>query len=390
MAPLLWTLPGPLRWIRDIEAERSEACSIVLLCPSACRPIDLTAALDSSRPHGADVVKLSRADWWVNSSGSTSSTRLLAGLIDEFRLSCPPDPHGFCSAPEVGRQEFVVDLRDEDCSVQLAWIQLASEVASAGSAVLPNSRPTLMVVATPTSEVVDRLPPADVNLKYRWWWGVLRDVDAVVQAEAIGLDPDLIGCVVELVRWDLGMLEPLRGWDGSPESLPRLHLGDVPSGDAPQLPGARHPDRPPTSLLAEWSSGAVEFWNGAPATHTGLHLDSLEELSRRVWAGQVARVLPFVEFERVKQAEFVAALVDRAGGVSPQWERDNGPDIAALEIGSLVACVHAHRVRIPGDRWQLIHGLRDIRNDIAHLRPVKPSRIRALRSQAGALHGRTT
>jgi hypothetical protein len=389
MAPSLWTLPGPLRWIRDIEAERSEARSVVLLCPSSERPVDLIAALDSGRQRGVNAVKLSRADWWVSASGSTSPARLLSGLIDEFRLTCPPEPYGFCSAPEIGRQEFVVDVRDEDCAVQVAWIQLASEVASAGGAVLPNSRPSLLVVSSPTREVVDRLPPADLNLKYYWWWGVLRDVDAVVHAEAIGLDPELIGCAVELVRWDVDMLERLRGWDGLPESLSRLHLGDLPTGVVPRLPGARHPERPPNSLLAEWSAGAVEFWSGGPATHTGLHLDSVEELSRRVWAGQVARVLPFVEFERVKQAEFIAALLERAGGVSQQWERDNGPDVAALEIGSLVACVHAHGVRVPNDRWQLIHGLRDLRNDIAHLRPVKPSRIRALRTQAGALHGRT-
>jgi hypothetical protein len=188
---------------------------------------------------------------------------------------------------------------------------------------------------------------------------------------------------MEIVRWDLDLLADLADWDGTVANLRSRSLR-LPAGPWTAIDASvAASERPPASSVAAWSRGTVDSWDKHLHVHLAVDHDDESALARRIWAGQVARVLPFIEHERARLASWFAEQVDRHGGVDEAWAREHGDDIAALEIGPLWACVHAHgRVRVPQPRFELLRDLKDARNAVAHRRPVPTAMARDLRRRA--------
>jgi hypothetical protein len=129
----------------------------------------------------------------------------------------------------------------------------------------------------------------------------------------------------------------------------------------------------------------VESWEGTLSAH--IHLEAAWRASataRRVWTGQMARVLPFIEGERWRLAEWFDQLIRRSGGPLATWPGN----IASLDIGDLTRCVFDHtrqrELTLPDGRWQLLLDLRGARNKLAHGETISPYSASDLRRRAWA------
>ena len=180
------------------------------------------------------------------------------------------------------------------------------------------------------------------------------------------------------------LLEELRSWDGTVgELVARLPtcaspgLGDLPDPDPSGL-------RPPPNYVKAWSAGMIEGWSGVLSAHVSLESRTRRDAATiRVWAGQLAKVLPFIEMERYRLATWLSQQLEAAGGVLEPWR---GTDISGLEIGPLAACLlthrKEHRMAVPTERVDLLCDLRNARNSLAHRQPLDPATVISLRRRA--------
>ena len=128
----------------------------------------------------------------------------------------------------------------------------------------------------------------------------------------------------------------------------------------------------------------VEGWSGVLSAHLNLETSTRRDAAAtRMWAGQLAKVLPFIEMERYRLASWLSQQLEDGRIVLEPWR---GTDIAGMEIGPLAACLLAHRVEhrlaVPTERVDLLCDLRNARNALAHRRPVDPATVTSLRRRA--------
>lgn len=111
--------------------------------------------------------------------------------------------------------------------------------------------------------------------------------------------------------------------------------------------------------VVEWLDGDERI-NSAAILTTG----DTENVRRRVWQGQVKVLYPFIEEQRVKLVPEIECYL-RFPLKTSYGPVDRAID---LEIGQLVYFL---RDRLPNPTWRLLNVLRNMRHDLAHLRPVK-------------------
>lgn len=381
-----WRLPSPSQWLSLVAADRASGLSGVIVCPSLARPPSLASAIRDSCPRSVTHLEMESSDEGLVVTGEpgTAHVRLLALLIRRLGLDCVPDPVTLVNHPLLGRTGLVADVRSEPLAVQSAWAKLVGEVAEAARSVIATSRPTLWVITAAADSVLPTLPRPDVCLAHHWFWGVLGPVDVLVGAKEAGLDDEVAACATEVVRWDIDMLRHLPDWDGTVSGLHQRSLGlpDITGVAIPAAPVSTK--KPSAEVVGAWSLGLLEKWDGRVCPHVAFDLAAREDaIITRIWAGQIARVLPFIELERARIARWLAEQIVRSGGVVDTWSAEHGDDVAGLEIGPLWACVHAHRnVRVSQSRFELMRDLKDTRNAIAHRRPIPVGTIRDLRRRA--------
>jgi len=113
-------------------------------------------------------------------------------------------------------------------------------------------------------------------------------------------------------------------------------------------------------VKAEWAAGCADDWGGSACEHPlWLAANRPDLLTKRVWTGQVAVLLPWIETRRL---EVIARFVEH---LRPDTVRC-GPDVEALDWGPMGVQLK----REP--RWllDLIETHRVARNELAHGRPV--------------------
>lgn len=381
----LWQLPGPARWLRSLVNDRDGGRSGVVMCPSAGRPAGLvdamcTAGLRSIDRHVLDPHDGGRC---AGASAAADAINLSALTVDRLGLDCSADPAALAINPSLGRVSLIVDARSESLVVQAGWIAFAETLAAGGKELPRTTRPTMWVLSSPVDGNVPALARSDVGFGHRWWWGSIGPVDAVVSATDAGMDDEVAACATEVVRWDLDLLDQMSGWDGTASGLAASQSWWPPTTDALAPPPEAAGATPRPSEVAGWSAGLVESWSGVVVPHIALETRARAQAAEvRIWSGQVARVLPFIELERWRLAEWLAAEVATTGGPHPDWATS---DIEALEIGPLYACLRAHRrVSVPSGRTDLVRDLKDARNAIAHRRSLTPATIKDLRLRAAS------
>lgn len=232
---------------------------------------------------------------------------------------------------------------------------------------------------------------ADVTLANCWYWNRVSRWDlaahlaAHVSAEGSNgvLTEVRTETIIEIARWDFDLAVRLASsWSGDWEDLIPL-CGEPVDVDIDLARDHIVGVKPPESLLEAWEEGAVDGWHQSVLAAPSRRMAEVGVLNRHVWAGQARVLLPWIEVKRDRIESRVRQRLgaDRFQQVLKDFARDDfdaGHPDAVAEIGLLDAIIAA---RIGGSDRKLreaSRSLRDARNKLAHLRPLRPGRFEEL------------
>jgi len=243
----------------------------------------------------------------------------------------------------------------------------------------------------------DRVDPTTTRL--HWWWGTCGRLDTAVvisaarprRRERVSMGPadlmvELVTCEVmaEVAGPDLVLADYLASsWDGRVATLAEriAHLaydGDdvLPSGMREWRKGG---ERPIGELRSAWACGLVDIWDGqirvSPVVNGVLPFEV--DLDALVWRGQHRALMPLIDGYRAQLEKKVVARASMA--VLAELDRepkvDGRPGLNQdkrifIELTSMEWAVRTGRVRLAPKDATLIRCLRDMRNALAHHRPL--------------------
>jgi hypothetical protein len=261
--------------------------------------------------------------------------------------------------------------------------------AAAAARYEPHSRPLLAYVGPFRS--VSPVPIDDVALMCVHWWGYVSPLDTLVVVDEALKESRVVGdaeAIAELAGWDLELAESLAVAWGDTDVLKRLVEHDASTPEDWSLLNAAslasslvRTTEPPVDMLDAWARGSVNWWGGRALVHINRYPRSDIEaaVAHRIWRGQVAAVLPYVEIARERLVGWISARSHLVGG---KWRYN---DIAALEVGPIEKVFHESTgLRRSSPHYELARLLRQTRHRLAHLKHVdrdELSRIQKLMSE---------
>ena len=394
-------MPGVRRFLLALRDDMAQGRSVLVLLPRGVDAGGLWAALRHELwqrsysvgevflpdlPAGAPVPALAEAlgATWP----SPDTQRTLSNL-----LCCE-------GLPDVVRLEGVEYLDD---GLRRRWLGLLSDWAkiSQGAQVRNQPPPVLCALTSAVADSSD-LPPTDVRLSVRWWWGVLSTLE-------------------------LRLMCRLEDGEASPDSSWREHLLAALAGDHLELAsylwedtclpsdvlvsrltefaaekgwtkaalvgwGADHVARfskdygrktlacPPEPLQRLWTCGALQ-WTAEqglelhPAAMAALGME--EDIRHRLWRAQASLLLPLIDGARLKICAHLTNAYGRAWPIkwlrpeSHEEERAVGSNPFACQLGYLKHLLRkCHNLK--GEwRWlPLVEQAHWTRNELAHYRPI--------------------
>ena len=256
-----------------------------------------------------------------------------------------------------------------------AWRRFLREY----EAVLRNVRPldrSLLCLEFRGDESSSALP-GDVCLSRRDWKCVVTDLDLLFYAERLvpGARDALartlsVYLVAELARWDVALAHHL--------CFQPLHRLVMPHELLADFGRQRGWD---SEAQARWENGSCGTFRGRETAHAAflaLHAPPAE-IDSIVWHGQVRVLLPFVEHWRRR-------LIGHFGRVLTVPFRtrfgEEVRELSGLEIGHIEFQLCSNGAAVGQRVRRLLGALRDVRNDLAHLRPVRPACLQRLLDSA--------
>ena len=358
----LWALPGPARFLQRIERMLRDGKSIVARFPGdtpmgfrerALSPLHDMLHYAAFRPEPAElpVEGLRR--------------RFVPGLSENWGVSLRDlcEHEDFC-----GRLIWLDGLDALDKNDWLAWRNFLSDYAQASRGLREFER-TLFVAVLEGAPPADP-PDEDVALTQCDWRGVVDEMDLLLLAhERLGdracgpvMRSLLAATVARVAAWDPDIAERLL--DEADETIldPRCMLQSVASEKG-------------------WTSETAVAWEFGTASGDGtVHaaIASLEnpprEIQRRLWSAQASVLLPEIDIWRrqfaLENHALLASHLCRAGEET---------DPLDLDIGDLTGMVL--RPGFDREARQEVRRMNNLRNDLAHLKPLP---FHAVRLLAGA------
>lgn len=276
-------------------------------------------------------------------------------------------PH-FVESPEIaGHALWLSGACEQDARELAHFLRSFSRAASVRNAA---ERPVL--VGCFELEALDPVPVSDTGLVIRWWWGRVTPLDTRVVVDAAMLPGRVLGdvdVVAEVATFDVDLAARLASdFTGDIRrdltiALADDGIADTSVPDAILSAGPAEPHEPPASLRDLWVSGCVDWWGDRAVAHAGcLANGPVAALEMRVWRGQVAAILPFVEVHRERLAHWVAARRHQLNG---GW---GDRDILGMEAGPMFELFRKHpRLQESRGAWEIARTLRDTRHGLAHL-----------------------
>ncbi|HXD55803.1 MAG TPA: hypothetical protein VN618_13690 [Solirubrobacteraceae bacterium] len=248
--------------------------------------------------------------------------------------------------------------------------------ATASARYGPHHRPVL-AYAGPFGSI-SPVPIDDVAVMCVYWWGYVSPLDTLVVVDEVLSASRVVGdseAIAELAAWDLELAASLAadwGAEAEAQALLGAYRAAVPEeqGLLREAAAASSMERyagPPTDLLDAWARGSVNWWGERALVHIGRYppCDFEAAVRRRIWRGQVAAVLPYVELARERLAGW---LDSRSHLVGDRWRYK---DMVALEVGPLEKVFHESAgLRRAVPQYELARLLRQTRHRLAHLKHV--------------------
>lgn len=181
------------------------------------------------------------------------------------------------------------------------------------------------------------------------------------------LEARLVASVaIEVAAWDVALLDRLLALQPDQAVRPDRYVASWDEGGTSRWLGAAR----------TWENGSVDDWGGEPAEHAlWLAANRPAGLAKRVWRGQLAMLLPWIE-------QYRQMIIERERK-SLRPDARLGADVESLDWGPLAFQLD----RVPAVK-PLVRALRGARNELAHGRPILWEQIRPCMEAARTYSGR--
>ncbi|QRY53808.1 hypothetical protein [Mycolicibacterium septicum] len=218
------------------------------------------------------------------------------------------------------------------------------------------------------------------SIAVHWWWGVLDRLDTELRLmTTVGraLNPIDAAVIIEVSSWDLECTDYLSAeWDrtstGLSEALRCFRSGTADTCHVPAVSGNRRGlTAPPAELEQPWRDGLVDRWGHG--VRRAVHATDEADITQRLWTAHNRTLIQYVDEERADYEQMILTTASRA---SLDDLRPRDDDI--IEIGSLAWLVDTRRVDIGKAHKERLQAFRDLRNDLAHRRPIGDELLRRI------------
>lgn len=414
--------PSVQRFVDVLFDDLSTRRSHLVLFPTGAEPIDLWPALEG---------RLFRQDFYVEEIvlpelpskerpvialgealdvqwPEASSPRSVANLMISGDLPQIIHLKGFEELPEPDRKTWVKFVLD--------WTQTSKSLSDR------NFDPPALSIFTPGPALPDRVPESDLHLSVHYWWGLPSALEIQILCRSENADsqcsplhrwrehlvPAITGNDIALAEYlwdclhlDCEQLLPLlqvfgeqRGW--TPDLLQAWDIEDF----LPTLTGIHSPHLPPSRWHQLWAHRVL---NWTPEYGPELHAAALallgraEDLQHRLWRGQTNLALPLIDDIRISICRH---LSQQYGEDWPlRWCPPDIAEEADAVRDSPFACQWGHLVHLFRNCGSLRRErpllqpaelTREIRNTLAHYRPITLRDFERLWREIGRLRRRIT
>jgi hypothetical protein len=373
-------LPGPLRFVSDIAADLSDGKSAVIVFPDSVVDSGIAdAILDELRIQGV------RSEF-LTQSGGAFPARILSTFGSDRVAADAFDEWDSIIAWEAWHESWVVIPGWEHGDVAEIVTRWPAQVKACGLPI--DERPKLIIGVRLTDLPRTTITHLDRDsVAVHWWWGVLDRLDTETRLAAVSprrISPVHAAVITEVAGWDLRCTDFLaEHWDWTTAGLPaalQLYQQQVSCSRqaACTTPTSLQHGAsvPPVEVERAWQDGLVDRWGYSirPAPHI---LDE-SGVTQRLWMAHNRILIPHVEEER---AVFERLVMARASSAALEGLNRRDDDI--VEIGSLAWLVNTGRVRIGREPRMRLQAFRDLRNDLAHHRPVSDRLLREIAAYLG-------
>jgi hypothetical protein len=373
-------LPGPVRFVSDITTDLGDGKSVVIVFPDAIVDAGIAdAILDELEIQGA------RAEFLARSLGAFPA-RVLSTFGSDQRTTDAFDEWGSIIDWEAWHESWVIIPGWEHGDVAEIVSRWPAQVKASGLSI--EDRPKLIIGVRLTDLPRSTITHLDRDLiAIHWWWGVLDRLDTETRLAAVSarrISPVDAAVITEMAGWDLRCTDFLaEQWDRTTAGVPAaLQLYQQYGSCSPKAacttptPTQHGTSAPPVEIERAWQDGLVDRW-GYSIRHAPAVLNEAN-VTQRLWMAHNRILIPHVEEER---AVFERLVMARAS--TNALEGLNRRDDDIVEIGSLVWLVSTGRVRIKREQRDRLQAFRDLRNDLAHHRPVSDKSLREITAYLG-------
>jgi hypothetical protein len=345
-----WELPGPKRYLGGVCRSVYDGAPVLVEDP--WDPVGTSATIEHRlRGEGvARVASLSKVEGCCLADALAVAT----GMRSARPASLTQDP------------EFrdLVVIAPAAAGVSREWVADLEVFARARRQSGDPRAATLVVVAGPSRQF-----SLDGTWDMRPTRGLLGSWDTAANAaSALAGDSSIgrrlaIAIACQVGAWDLDLVDRLAALPLEKIVCPEETLATWAASEI-----NRWHQKP-----LSWRHGMIDDWDGEPVPHAmWLVVNDRSLLAKRIWRGQVATLLPWIEETRCQ----IIALCRRA--LRPFSDATGAPpaDVAALDWGPLLYQLSESRTSIPGWVLRLVGHMRGVRNELAHGRPATWPAIR--------------
>lgn len=323
-----WSLPGPARLVGNALASLNRS-RVVVLHPARNAGGLLDALQDRLLQQAFRVL--------LFDGGQPGSFR--AWLAEQVMAPNTPSVAALATEPQLQGAVLLIRAREPPDADLRLFVRLIQRTGSDGPALLAvTDDGTWCLPGVQTQQVRNAVRPLDAAAYAAWLpWN----------------DDPLVGHLVasvamEIAAWDLALLDTLAVLKPGQAVRPDLH---VPAWDGGWA-------RTWKDAALRWEDGCLDGWSGQDTPHPAwLAANRPDLLVKRVWRGQIAALLPWVEQHRMA----VVARCRRT--LRPS---NAGDDVELLDWGPLCAQLRGFDAALskPAEAFRLV------RNQLAHGRPV--------------------
>ncbi|MDR1279562.1 MAG: hypothetical protein LBK99_01915 [Opitutaceae bacterium] len=344
MSDYLWQLPGPRIFIQRAIEHIQQGYSLFLETARSADPPGTTLRdrlVEKLRETGMDATPII-----PDETITPLDTLRREGLLPNDE---PFPDYDLCV--HLGHQCLIVDNR---LAVDCPWATLVRRLRHLIRQQPVNRQTSFVVICSPRTKAAG--PHEDVLLKTLQWDHAITHADILALAESLWIQPSsnslvrtmFVHVAAHLCGKEIPLLEHLS--QATPETLLQT----------------------PLSLLTAWAHQSGWTLDGGlgsmlharlpPAKHPlRLALENNEPAIRQlVWQAQVEVLFPWVEEQRT-------VLIKDLLRFLPSWHE--GTQATDLEIGQIWHLIRSNS-NVPYILRRKISGLREIRNMLAHRRPV--------------------